>query len=161
MVMPFGLTNAPATIQTLMNQLLHKYLRKFVLVFFDEILVYSKTAQEHQEHLQTVLEVLRKNKLFAKKSKCVFGRVSRTYYQWPWSFNWPKQNPSSKGLSNSIKPEQIPAELPCSSYSEDSRQAGKSSSPQNLTSLSILLELNLEALWRLNSHFLHTFCEEE
>jgi hypothetical protein len=74
MVMPFGLTNVPTTFQTLMNQLLHRYLRKFVLVFFDDILVYSKTKQEHQQRLQTVLEVLRNNQLFAKKSKCVFGQ---------------------------------------------------------------------------------------
>jgi hypothetical protein len=79
MVMPFGLTNAPAIFQNLMNQLLHKYLRKFILVFFDDILLYSKTEQEHQEHLQTVLEVLRKNQLFVKKSKCVFVQPQVEY----------------------------------------------------------------------------------
>jgi hypothetical protein len=65
MVMPFGLTKAPTTFQTLMNQLLHKYLRKIVLVIFDDILVYSKTEKEHQDHLQVALELLRKNQLFA------------------------------------------------------------------------------------------------
>jgi hypothetical protein len=65
-VMPFRLINVPATFQTLMNQLLHKYLRKFVLVFFDDILIYSKSEKEHQEHLQLVLQLLKQNQLFAK-----------------------------------------------------------------------------------------------
>jgi hypothetical protein len=73
-VMPFGFTNASATFQTLMNQLLQRYLRKFVLVFFDDILIYSKNEAERMEHLKVVLELLKKNKLFVKKSKCVFGQ---------------------------------------------------------------------------------------
>jgi hypothetical protein len=72
-VTPFRLTNAPATFQTLMNQLLHKYLRKIVLVFFDDILIYSKSEEEHKEHLHHMLELLRKNHLLTKQSKCVFG----------------------------------------------------------------------------------------
>jgi len=58
-VMPFGLTNAPASFMCLMNSILSKYLDKFVIVFIDDILIYSKNEQDHQNHLRIVLQILR------------------------------------------------------------------------------------------------------
>ncbi|GJY97703.1 putative reverse transcriptase domain-containing protein [Tanacetum coccineum] len=69
-VMPFGLTNAPAIFMDLMNRVCRPYLDKFVIVFIDDILIYSKTQEEHVEHLRLVLELLKKEKLYAKFYKC-------------------------------------------------------------------------------------------
>ncbi|GJX34501.1 gypsy/ty3 retroelement polyprotein [Tanacetum coccineum] len=72
LVMPFGLTNAPSTFQALVNSVFKPYLRKFVLVFFDDILIYNKIEEEHWKHLHRVLQTMKMNTLFAKLSKCSF-----------------------------------------------------------------------------------------
>jgi hypothetical protein len=78
-VMPFGLTNAPATFQALMTKIFHPHLRKFVPVFFDDILVHSKSMEEHISHLAQVLQTLRANNLTVKISKCVFATNQVAY----------------------------------------------------------------------------------
>nr|GFA85051.1 putative reverse transcriptase domain-containing protein [Tanacetum cinerariifolium] len=71
-VMPFGLTNAPAVFIDLMNRVCKPYLDKFVIVFIDDILLYSKDEKEHEEHLKAILKLLKKEELYAKFSKCEF-----------------------------------------------------------------------------------------
>ena len=70
--MPFGVTNAPSVFMDLMNRVFHKYLDWFVVVFIDDILIYSTNQQEHVGHLKKVLGILREKKLFAKLKKCEF-----------------------------------------------------------------------------------------
>ena len=72
LVMPFGLTNAPATFMDLMNRVFRPYVDQFVIVFIDDILVYSKDRESHETHLRVVLETLRKEQLYVKLSKCEF-----------------------------------------------------------------------------------------
>ena len=70
--MPFGLTNAPAMFIDLMNRVFPSYLDQYMVVFIDDILVYSSSHLEHEQHLRVVLQTLRENKLYAKLDKCEF-----------------------------------------------------------------------------------------
>ncbi|KAJ9535934.1 hypothetical protein OSB04_un000902 [Centaurea solstitialis] len=79
LVIPFGLTNAPSTFQSLMNRVFRPYLRKFVLVFFDDIIVYSRDIEEHRGHLKLVFNCLRGDSLYCNRKKCVFGQTKVDY----------------------------------------------------------------------------------
>jgi len=71
--MPFGLTNSPSTFQSLMNSIFKPFLRKFVLVFFDGILIYNKYWEEHVKHVDRVLQLLEEKQLYENLSNCAFG----------------------------------------------------------------------------------------
>jgi hypothetical protein len=92
LVMLFRLTNAPTTFQTLMNAVLHDFIHHFVLVFFDNILIFSKSWSSHLQHLRAVLQRLHDHKLAVKRSKCSFGGATVVYLGhvisvqgWPWT----------------------------------------------------------------------------
>jgi hypothetical protein len=72
LVVPFGISNAPVVFMCLMNGVFKEYLDKFVIVFLDYILIYSKTKEEYEKHLRVVLQVLREHQLYAKLRKCIF-----------------------------------------------------------------------------------------
>jgi hypothetical protein len=74
LVMPFGLTNAPSTFQSLRNEVFHAYLRKSVLVFFYDILIYSREWTQHMEHVREVMDLLKKQQLYLKRAMCSFGQ---------------------------------------------------------------------------------------
>ena len=79
LVMSIALTNAPTAFMELMNRVFRPYVDQFVVVFIDDILVYSKSMEEHVYHLRTVLQILRKNQLYAKFSKCDFSTESVSF----------------------------------------------------------------------------------
>ena len=79
MVIPFGLTNSPPTFQSCMNHTFRVQLRKFLLVLFDDILIHTKTWEEHLKHLDEVLSILEEHLLYAKMSKCEFGMKEMLY----------------------------------------------------------------------------------
>ncbi|GKC07267.1 reverse transcriptase [Tanacetum coccineum] len=100
LVMPFGLTNALSTFQSLMNTIFKPYLRKYVLVFFDDILVYSRSKEEHWDHLRTILQTMHQHTLFAKEMKQLRGFLVLTGYYRKFIKNYAL---ISKPLTNFLK----------------------------------------------------------
>ena len=80
LVMPFGVTKAPAAFMDLMNRIFKPFLDEFVVVFIDDILIYSKSTEEHEHHLRTALQTLREQKLYAKLTKCEFWLVMLCFW---------------------------------------------------------------------------------
>eukprot|EP00253_Pinus_taeda_P023214 PITA_23214 len=108
LVMHFGLTNAPSTFQGLMNSIFKPFLRKFVLVFFDDILIYSKSWKDHVEHVDKVLQLLEEKQLYAKRSKCFFGVQEVEYLGHIVSHEGVKEDPSK---IKAIKEWKIPTSI--------------------------------------------------
>ena len=104
-VMTPSLTSAPSTFQSLMNSIFKPFLRKFVLVFFDDILIYSKFGEEHVQHVGKVLQLIKEKQLYAKCSKCFFGVKEVEYLGHILSHDIVKVDPnkikSDDGLDNS------------------------------------------------------------
>jgi hypothetical protein len=108
LIMPFGLTNAPSTFLGLMNSIFKPLLRKFVLVFFDDILIYTKSWEDHVQHVDKVLQLLEAQQLYVKPSKCFFGVQEVEYLGHIVSHEGVRADPNK---IKSIKERKIPTTL--------------------------------------------------
>lgn len=87
LMMPFGLTNAPSTFQSVMNDMFRPHLRRFVLVFFDDVLIYSTNLETHLKHLEVILQLLSHNQFYVNAKKCFFGLTEIAYFRYDISRN--------------------------------------------------------------------------
>ncbi|GJW00621.1 putative reverse transcriptase domain-containing protein [Tanacetum coccineum] len=110
-VMPFGLTNAPAVFMDLMNQVCRPYLDKFVIVFIDAIFIYSRTKEEHETHLGLILELLKKEKLYAKFSKCEFWLQVVQFLRHAINIDGIHVDPSKIEVVKNWEPPRTPSEV--------------------------------------------------
>nr|GEW09524.1 putative reverse transcriptase domain-containing protein [Tanacetum cinerariifolium] len=110
-VMLFGLTNAPAVFMYLMNRVCRPYLDKFVIVFIEDILIYSKTREEHAEHLRLVLKLIKKEKLYAKLSKCEFWLIEGQFLRHVINGNGIHVDPSKIEAVKNWKAPRTPSEV--------------------------------------------------
>jgi hypothetical protein len=111
LVMPFGLTNAPAAFMDLMNRVCNPFLDKCVIVFIDDILIYSRSREEHEEHLRSVLELLKSEKLYAKFSKCEFWLREVQFLGHVVSENGIKVDPAKIEVIRNWEPPRSPTEV--------------------------------------------------
>ncbi|KAI3730126.1 hypothetical protein L6452_18802 [Arctium lappa] len=111
LVMPFGLTNAPAVFMDLMNRVCRPFLDKSIIVFIDDILIYSKDEFDHARHLRDVLEVLRKEKLYAKFSKCEFWLKEVQFLGHVVTKDEVKVDPSKIEVMMNWEPTKSPSEI--------------------------------------------------
>ena len=96
--MPFGLTNAASTFQSLMNSIFKPFLKKIVLAFFDDILIYSDSWEEHIEHVERELQLVKEKELYEKSSKCFFGLKEVEYLGHIVSHEGVKVDPKKKSM---------------------------------------------------------------